>query len=166
MNLQSTLSGRLNKKIIAEVCECIDREALLRCSCDTDTVTAYNALWCMTHWTREGIDWLQKHRKVMIERALTETHSGKLRLIMTLLERMTWTENDIHSDFLDFCLGKINSTEPYGIRSLSMKLAYMQCRYYPELTSELLSELEIITLGKTSPALITTRRNILKNIKQ
>ena len=51
---------------------------------------------------------------------------------------------------------------PYGIRSLAAKLAYAQCRFYPEMVSELLDRLEMMTVSDTSQALLTTRKNILK----
>ena len=56
----------------------------------------------------------------------------------------------------------INTNAPYGIRSLAAKLAYAQCRFYPEMVSELLDRLEMMTVSDTSQALLTTRKNILK----
>ena len=164
MDLKQTIAGRISAKIISEICTNADRNELFSLIDDTDDRTAYNALWCMTHWGADGITWLESHRDALIDRAIGEIHKGKLRLMLTLLERMTWTEDDIRSDFLDFCLAKINTPASYGIRSLAAKLAYTQCRFFPEMVSELLDELELMTIGELSPALRTTRKNILKKI--
>ena len=47
-------------------------------------------------------------------------------------------------------------------RSLAAKLAYAQCRFYPEMVSELLDRLEMMTVSDTSQALLTNAENILK----
>lgn len=48
-------------------------------------------------------------------------------------------EEDLRTDFLDFCLNHMIDPEEYpGIQSLCMKLAYRMAQFYPELMEELL----------------------------
>lgn len=165
MNLREILSGRLSQDLIAKLSSEVECEVLYNFIDDENGHVSYNALWIITHWPRNKQAWLAERRDELIDRAITCKRPGKRRLLMTLIERMEFSESDVRSDFIDFCLGKINSTEPPGIRSLAIKLAYAQCRFYPELITELLAELELLNLGDISPALQCSRRNILKKIK-
>ena len=162
MDLKLILAGRISPKTISQICEASDREKLFSLIDDADERVAYNALWCMTHWDTAGVAWLETRRDTLIQHALREKHQGNLRLTLSLLERQTWTEGDVCSAFMDFCLKNINTNARYGIRSLAAKLAYAQCRFYPEMVSELLDRLEMMTVSDTSQALLTTRKNILK----
>ncbi|MDE6368665.1 MAG: hypothetical protein K2K94_05450 [Muribaculaceae bacterium] len=164
MNLRDILSGRLSQGLIAKLSSEMECEVLYSFIDDENGHVSYNALWVITHWDRNKQAWLAKHRNELIDLTITCKRPGKRRLLMTLIERMDFSETDVRSDFIDFCLGKINSTEPSGIRSLAIKLAYAQCRFYPELITELLAELELLNLGDLSPALQCSRRNILKKI--
>ena len=68
-------------------------------------------------------------------------------------------------DFIDFCFETIQSShEPCSNRALCMKLAYEQCKYFPELLSELSNCLEIISTEPLSSGLKTARRNVMKKI--
>ena len=164
MNLRDILSGRLSQGLIAKLSSEVECEELFRFIDDENGHVSYNALWVITHWNKDRQAWLAERRDELIDRAISCKRPGKRRLLMTLIERMEFSEADVRSDFIDFCLSKINSTEPYGIRSLAIKLAYAQCRFYPELITELLAELELLNLGDLSPALQCSRRNILKKI--
>ena len=120
-----------------------------------DDRAAYNALRVLTHLPEEERGWLAEHRDALIDLAMTTSHVGKRRLVMTLLERQP-----------DFCLSRINSTEPYAIRALGLKQAYAQCRHYPELIAELRQEIEIMSLGELSPGLFSARRQILRKLRK
>lgn len=162
--MREVLAGRLSQGLIAKLSSEADCEELYTMIDDEDDRVGYNALWVITHWPKDKEQWLAGRRDELIDRVLGCEHTGKRRLLMTLIERMDFTETDVRGDFLDFCLGKINSTEPYGIRSLAIKLSYAQCRFFPELIAELLAQLELLNLGDVSPALLTSRRNVLKRI--
>ena len=52
-----------------------------------------------------------------------------------------------------------------GIQSLSLKLAYKMCQFYPELMDELKRTLEAMEMEYYSPALKSVRNRILANKK-
>ena len=131
-----------------------------------DDRAAYNALRVLTHLPEEERGWLAEHRDALIDLAMTTSHVGSRRLVMTLLERQPVEATDVRTDYLDFCLSRINSTEPYAIRALGLKQAYAQCRHYPELIAELRQEIEIMSLGELSPGLFSARRQILRKLRK
>ncbi len=125
---------------------------------------SYNALWVFTHFPGDSIKWLEPKHKELIDILLKEEHTGKRRLILTLLERQPVNIEEIRTDYLDFCLSKINSTEPYAIRALSLKQAYAMCRHYPELLEELRLEMDMMTRGELSPGLLSALRHIRRHL--
>lgn len=156
--------------MICRACETPDGERmkteLYNLITDHDNRVGYQALWIMTHFNDEEIIRLLPKREMLTDILLTTDHTGKKRLILTLLERMPADKGSIRTDYLDFCLSRINSTEPYGIRALCMKQAFTLCRFYPELTGELAAQLELLGYGELSPGLLTARRNILRRISK
>ncbi len=95
---------------------------------------------------------------------LRVSHVGRRRLLLALLEFVPFAEADLRTDYLDFCLSKINSVEPYGVRALCIKQAYAQCRFYPELLAELRCHLEMMEAETLSPGLKCVRRHIFKSL--
>lgn len=167
------LAGRIGRHDIRAICQqcgnggddCV-RETLFSLVSDDDDRVAYNALWVLTHFDGEGRDWLRRKRGILIDCLLTEKHTGKRRLMLSLLDRMSVAEDDVRTDYLDFCMAKINSTEPYGIRALCMKQAFAQCRFYPELLHELKCEIEMMEHGEMSPGILSARNNIVKQMSR
>ena len=159
------LDGRIHARDVRRVCgACAGvendtrKEALFSLACGADERVAYNALWVFTHFRKGDIMWLASKRDVLIDRLIKTSHAGQKRLLLTLLEELPVNMDDIRSDYLDFCLGKINSTEPYAIRALSLKQAFRQCRYFPELMAELRGEMELMEAGELSPGLRSALR--------
>lgn len=130
-----------------------------------DELTASNALWVYTHLPEETIAWLQSRQDELIDLALTTQSVRIRRLSMNILERLDFTQDMIRGDFLDFCLDRINSCDAYAVRALSMKLAYKQCRFYPELIQELNTRLNLLSDDELSPGLRSARHKILKCLK-
>ena len=86
-------------------------------------------------------------------------------MLLGLLLRQPFYEETIRTDFLDFCLARMMAAaEPVGIRAYCMKLAYLQCRFFPELLSELRQALEIMEPEYLSSGLKVARRNLLKEL--
>ena len=140
------------------------KEQLYLLFSDPDDRVGYNALWVFTHLTRCDRLWVLPMRSRLIDMLLIEKHDGKRRLLLTLLEQLPTHTEDFRTDFFDYCLSKINSTEPYAIRALCMKQAFAQCRLYPDLLFEFENELEIMKYGALPPGLKSARRNIVKEI--
>lgn len=85
------------------------------------------------------------------------------RLSLNIIERLKMDEDDLRTDFLDFCLEHMASVEELpGIQSLCMKLAYRMCMFYPELMGEFKVTLESMETEYYKPAVNCVRNRILK----
>ncbi len=171
MPLTDLLQTRIHLREIRQIIsQCHDDEnsnvknELLDLIISPDPRTAYNALWVITHIPRNEQAWLIPHRNTLIDALLTESHTGKRRLLLTILAQLPLPDTNPRVDFLDYCLSKINSTEPYAIRALALKQAHAMCRNYPDLMRELLIEIAMMNQSSLSPGLKSALRNILKNI--
>lgn len=142
------------------------KELLFGLITDTDDRVAYNALWILTHFSDEDKCWMSFKRNDLIDILLNESHSGKKRLILSLLRYMPIKEEDLRSDYLDFCLSKINSTEPYAIRAWVLKQAFEMCRYFTELIDELKCEMEMMEHVELSPGLLSAKKQVEKKIRR
>lgn len=153
--IASKCSGSVNDKVKAELFTLVtsDNEKL-----------AYNALWIFTHMSRQDRMWLLPRRNDLVDRVLTISHVGQRRLILTLLDSLPLTCEDVRTDYIDFCLTGINSTMPYALRALCLKQAFAQCRLYPDLMNELKAEIDVMENGEMSPGLQSVKRRVLKMI--
>ncbi|MBO4307793.1 MAG: hypothetical protein J5848_05720 [Bacteroidales bacterium] len=132
---------------------------------DSDKRTSDNAAWVMTHLPLSDREILEKKKNELIDEALTTSSVTKQRLLLRLLDDVEISEEDVRTDFLDFCLNGItNPNLTYGVRSLCMKLSFKQCRHWPELLAELRSTIELLEPHTLPSSLLCLRRNILKDI--
>lgn len=136
-----------------------------------DRRTSVNAIWVMTHLPETDAEWLLSLRDEMIDILLTETDTGKKRMLLQLLREQEYDADDIRTDFLDYCMSKINSEcEPYAVRCFSIYAAYKMSRHFPELLSELEEHLDMMQYQPLSPglksALRQTKSKIAKLRKQ
>ena len=119
-----------------------------------DRMTSVNALWLMTHLPETDAQCLVSLRNEMIDMLLAETDTGKKRMLLQLLREQEYAADDIRTDFLDYCMSKINSEcEPYAIRCFSIYAAYNMCRHFPELIAELEEHLDMMQYQPLSPGL-------------
>ena len=94
-----------------------------------------------------------------------EQDTTKLRLMLTLLLRQPYTEEDVRTDFIDFGLMRLaDPKSPYAIRAQCIKLAYEQMRYWPELLNELSQTLNMISCEPLSPGLRSAWRQVMKKL--
>lgn len=129
---------------------------------DEDYQVARNALWGLTKATNKELSQLQSMLHELIDNAMKVENSSVRRLTLNIIERLKMEEDDLRSDFLDFCLEHMQSLDEYpGIQSLCLKLAYRMCRFYPELMEELIRTLEAMEISYYSPAVTSVRRKIL-----
>ena len=148
--------GRENDWVKAELFELIK---------DADRRISYNALYVFTKFDLSNNEWLYQNQDELINRALQEQREGNLRLLLTLLLRQPFDLENLRTDFLDFCLLGITScTKPTAVRVLCLKLAYEQCKFFPELLEELRCTLNLLEHEPLSSGLATARKNILKMI--
>lgn len=172
MNIEELLSQRINMPQVNDIVAWASRNndnlnCLWASANSDDRRTSTNALWIMTHLPDGDKDWVRSLRGSMIDRLLAETDTGKKRMLLQLLRDMEYEADDARTDFLDFCLSKINSEcEPYAIRCFSIYTAFKICRHYPELLSELESHLEMMSYQALSPGLKSALRQTKAKIKK
>ena len=168
MNIKYILSKRIGLDDIQLILNWINEDSerkqeLYNLLYNENDKVAYQAAWTMTHYSLEENEWLNVNQNELIDEAMSCTHAGKRRLILTLLLRQT-ISNPIRIDFLDFCLERIISRkESVGVQSLCIKLSYKLCCTTPELLQELKTTLDLMN-GVSSPAIQAARRNVLKDI--
>ena len=168
--MKSLLSHRLSMDGINDICLLVQgeqnhslKEQLYQLTLDSDRRVATNALWVFTHFSLADNEWLYAKHDQLIDRCLKEEDATKLRLMLNLLLRQPYTEEDIRTDFIDFCLTRLTDTKsPYAVRAQCIKLAYVQMRYWPELLNELRQTLEMISCEPLSPGLRSAWRQVIK----
>lgn len=166
--LAGILSNRINKPAITTIARWASEapgnfETLIGMSESTDKRTSVNALWCIAHIPPSGDIKLSRLQNYFIDRVLSDESLPKRRILMQLLRNMKYRKDALRSDFLDFCLSKINSQcEPYAIRSYCIYCSYEMCRHYPELLTELKQHLEMLSAQPLSPALKSALSNVRK----
>lgn len=132
-----------------------------------DRMTSVNAIWAMTHLPETNAEWLVSIRDEMIDMLLVETDTGKKRMLLQLLRNQEYDVDDIRTDFLDYCMSKINSEcEPYAIRCFCIYTAYKMCRHFPELLAELEEHLDMMQYQPLSPGLKSALRQTKSKIKR
>ena len=129
---------------------------------DSDYRVARSALWGLTKATNEELSELQVILNELIDQAMQTENSSVRRLTLNIIERLNINEDDLRTDFLDFCFEHMVSIEEYpGIQTLCMKLAFRMCTFYPELMDELNRTLEAMEIDYYKPAVKCLRKRIL-----
>lgn len=124
-----------------------------------------NALWILNHLPESESDWIKSHRDELTDMLLAEDDVAAKRMLLGILKKLDYQPDEIRTDFLDFCMSKINSEhEPYAVRCFSIYCAFKMCRHYPELISELEEHLEMMTYQTLSPGLKSALRQTRKHI--
>lgn len=170
--MKTLLTHRLSQSEIMQLCALTQgehndnlKEELYQLTLDANRRVAINALWTFTHFAADDNVWLFAKHDQLIDRCLNDKDATKLRLMLNLLLSQPYTEEDIRTDFIDFCLARITDTRaPYAIRAQCIKLAYEQMRYWSELLDELRQTLEMISCEPLSPGLRSAWKQVMKKI--
>jgi hypothetical protein len=129
---------------------------------DVDYRVARSALWGLTKATDGELSELQMILNELIDQAMLTENSSVRRLTLNIIERLKINEDDLRTDFLDFCFEHMVSIEEFpGIQTLCMKLAYRMCTFYPELMDELKRTLEAMEIDYYKPAVKCLSNRIL-----
>ena len=129
---------------------------------DTDYRVARTALWGLTKAKDEELSELQVIHNELIDQAMQTENSSVRRLTLNIIEKLKMDEDDLRTDFLDFCFEHMVSIEEFsGIQTLCMKLAFHMCTFYPELMDELKRTLEAMEIDYYKPAVKGLRKKIL-----
>ncbi len=129
---------------------------------DRDYRVARSALWGLTKASKDELSQLQIILNELIDQAMQTDNSSVRRLSLNIVERLELNEEDLRTDFLDFCFEHMMDVEEFpGIQSICMKLAFRMCKYYPELMDELKRTLEAMEIDYYKPAVKCVRNRIL-----
>ena len=129
---------------------------------DPDYRVARSALWGLTKATDEELSELQVIYNELIDQAMQTENSSVRRLTLNIIEKLKMDEDDLRTDFLDFCFEHMVSIEEFsGIQTLCMKLAFHMCTFYPELMDELKRTLEAMEIDYYKPAVKGLRKKIV-----
>ena len=127
-----------------------------------DYRVARSALWGLTKASKEELSQLQVILNELINQAMQTDNSSVRRLSLNIIERLEMSEEDLRTDFLDFCFEHMMDVEEFpGIQSVCMKLAFRMCKFYPELMDELKRTLEAMEIDYYKPAVKCVRNRIL-----
>ena len=127
-----------------------------------DSRVARSALWGLTKASKEELSQLQVMLCQLIDQAMQTDNSSVRRLSLNIVERLEMNEDDLRTDFLDFCFEHMMDVEEFpGIQSVCMKLAFRMCKFYPELMDELKRTLEAMEISYYKPAVKGVRSKIL-----
>ena len=127
-----------------------------------DYLVARSALWGLTKASKEEISQLQVILNELINQAMQTKNSSVRRLSLNIVERLEMSEDDLRTDFLDFCFEHMIDVEEFpGIQSVCMKLAFRMCKFYPELMDELKRTLKAMEIDYYKPAVKCVRSKIL-----
>ncbi len=138
------------------------REQLFHAMLGGENKDAYYAAWALTHLPSEDNIYINMYRARLADFAITTPDTSMRRLSLVLLERLEWTIDDMRTDLLDFCLDHMmQPDEPYGVKALCIKLAYLQCRHYPELKAELRQVLLLMEPSELGAGVKHTRKKVL-----
>lgn len=170
--MKESLTNRLSQDELHGLCALTQgeqnnhlKEELYQLTLDNDRRVAINALWTFTHFALADNEWLYAKHDQLIDRCLKEKDATKLRLMLNLLLRQPFDEEDIRTDFIDYCLMRLTDPKsPYAVRAQCIKLAYEQMRYWPELLNELRQTLEMISCEPLSPGLRSAWRQVMKKL--
>lgn len=128
---------------------------------------AINALWVLTHVNSGDAKQLLVKHDDLIDKALAETIESKLRMELQILLTQPFAKETIRPEFIDFCLeNMVSPGQPYAIRALCMKLAYVQMAHYPEMLCELRNMLEMLSGEDLSPGLASAWKRTMTQIEK
>ena len=129
---------------------------------DVDYRVARSALWGLTKASTEELSQLQVLLDELIVQAMQTENSSVRRLTLNVIERLKLTEDNLHTDFLDFCMEHMVAGDEFpGVQTLCMKLAYRMCSFYPELKEEFKRVVDSMEIDYYKPAVKGLRNKIL-----
>ena len=129
---------------------------------DDDYRVARSALWGLTKASNKELSELQALLNELINQSMQTENSSLRRLTLSIIERLKMAEEDLRTDFLDFCFEHMVSMEELpGTQTLCMKLAFRMCQFYPELMDEFIRTIEAMEIDYYKPAVKGLRKKIL-----
>lgn len=147
------------------------REELFETMHGDDRDEAVHSAWALTHLPKTDNIYIAAHREELVGIAITTSDISLRRITLALLERIDWKMPDpddvprYYVELLDFSMEHLMmQEEPYGVRSLCIKLAYTLSLPYPELLEELKRSLLMIEPSELGTGVRHTWNKILKSL--
>lgn len=129
---------------------------------DEDFKVARSALWGLTKAKDNELSVLQVILNDLIDQAMKTENASVRRLTLNIIERLPMNEDDMRTDFLDFCFEHMVKGDEFpGVQTICMKLAYRMSKPYPELMDELKRTIEDMEIDFYKPAVKGIRNKIL-----
>ena len=129
---------------------------------DADYRVARSALCGLTKASTEELSQLQVLIDELIVQAMQTENSSVRRLTLSVIERLELKEDDLRTDFLDFCMEHMVAGDEFpGVQTLCMKLAFRMCNFYPELKEEFMRIVDAMETAYYKPAVKGLRDRIL-----
>lgn len=165
------ISDRINIESVKMICTLYnDNESftkLINALKSDNKRVADNAAWILTHMPKKILYNLHKQQDYFINLTLQTQSLTQQRLLLNILLQQPFNKEALRSDFINFCLNTITDLNyPSGIRSLCFKLAYHQCKLYPELLNELHSIYQLMHYNSLEPALKAAHKYVGKKLLQ
>lgn len=161
MELREQLTEKIGINEVKAIARNVSAIELYRMIYDAEDRVARNAAWVLTHKNDTEIAKLPQQE--LIDLVLTTPSTSLRRLVLFLLLQQPLVEEDLRSDFLDFCLTHmVMLEEPAGVQALCMKLAHRMSSFYPELMHEFNETLRLMHLEHYKPGLIALVRKLKK----
>lgn len=148
------------------------RDALFDALWGENRDDAVHSAWALTHLPKTDNGFIAAHREELVGLATTTGDTSLRRIVLTLLERLEWSvptgqeePPDYYVELLNFSMEHLMMpAEPYGVRSLCMKLAYTLSIPYPELLDELRQCLLMIEPTELGAGVRHTRNKLLAQL--
>ena len=129
---------------------------------DADYRVARSALWGLTKASDKELSQLQVLLDELIDQAMHTENSSVRRLTLSIIERLDLAEDNLRTDFLDFCMEHmVAGDELPGAQTLCMKLACRMCSFFPELMEEFIRIVDTMEIAYYKPAVKGLRAKIL-----
>ena len=127
-----------------------------------DNRVTRSALWGLTKARKEELSQLQVLLNELIDQAMQTENSSVRRLTLNIIERLEIKEDDLRTDFLDFCFEHMMDVAEFpGVQAVCMKLAFRMCQFYPELMGEFVRTIDAMEIDYYKPAVKSLRNRIL-----
>ena len=139
------------------------RQLIIQSIYNQNPIIARNSAWVMTHFSDKLITTFQPRINEFIDLIMTTDNISLKRLILNIVDRLTLSENNLRTDFIDFCLEHMMSLEePPGVQTLCMKLAHKQCLFFPELQDEFYNLLNMMEIGNYATCVKSLHKKMVK----
>lgn len=172
MDLRSLLTKRIHKEEVKHLASMVqssfdDREfaEFFQLLYDEDARVSENIAWIMSHFNKVGWGRLNSKKQSLMEEAMHTSSTTELRLLLTIISKLSVSEEEIAIPFLNFCLDNITTmAQSVAVKSLCIYLSFQQCKFFPELLQELQTILTSYDGVSLSPGLKSARSKVLQAI--